>query len=461
MTGSRSSHEPGPGELSPAPTPEDSAKRGSALAAALQTYGTNLAVSVLSLTNVLIVSRVLGPSARGSVAFLITVATISGQFACLSVQEANANLGGSHPGARARLATNSVILALVLGAAACVIVEAVVRVFPAVGGPVSRSLLLVALGAVPFVIVKTYLSFLLQAEYAFVSTNLAWLAGPLVGAVLNSVFAVAGWLTVTTAFVVWVGGQGLGVVILLVRVRRGAGLARPDAQLARDALQFGMKTHPGRLMGMGNYRADQWFVGSISGSRELGLYNVATSWAEMLFYLPGVLTLVQRPDLVRASPEEAGRRGARVFRLATIATAVAAVGLIVVAPFLVTVAFGHAFAGAVPMLRILALGALGIAALDLLPNALTAQRMPIRGMWAIAVAFVVTLILDIGLIPPFGGIGASVATAVAYSIGGVCAAMIFSRALHVPRRELVPRLAELPVMWRKLRSLARRAPEAP
>jgi O-antigen/teichoic acid export membrane protein len=214
-------------------------------------------------------------------------------------------------------------------------------------------------------------------------------------------------------------------------------------------------------MGMGNYRADQWFVGSISGSKELGLYSVATSWAEMLFYLPGVLTLVQRPDLVRASPEEAARRGARVLRLATIATAVAAVGLVLIAPLLVSVAFGDAFAGAVPMLRILALGALGIAALELLPSALTAQRMPIRGMWAIAVAFAVTLVLDISLIPPFGGIGASVATAVAYSIGGVCAALIFARTLHLPLRELAPRLNEVPWMWHKLRSLVRRAPKPP
>ncbi len=461
MSGSRSSRDRGPGESAPAPAPEDTATRGSALAAALLTYGTNLAVSVLSLVNVLVISRALGPSARGSVAFLITVATMSGQFACLSVQEANANLGGSNAAARGRLATNSLILAVVLGAVASIIVLGVVGVFPSVGGPVSRTLLLVALAAVPFVIVKTYLSFLLQAEYAFISTNLAWLAGPLVGAAVNSAFALAGWLTIATAFVVWVGGQALGVVILLVRVHRGAGLARPDGRLAGDALRFGMKTHPGRLMGMGNYRADQWFVGSISGSRELGLYSVATSWAEMLFYLPGVLTLVQRPDLVRASPEEAARRAARVFRIASIATAVAAVGLIVVAPLLVTVAFGDAFAGAVPMLRVLALGALGIAALDLLPNALTAQRMPIRAMWAIAVAFVVTLVLDISLIPPFGGMGASVATAVAYSIGGVSAAVIFARTLHVPLHALTPRLDELPWLWRKLRSLLRRAPERP
>ena len=54
-------------------------------------------------------------------------------------------------------------------------------------------------------------------------------------------------------------------------------------------------------MGVGNYRADQWIVGSIAGARELGLYSVAVAWAELLFYLPGVISLLQRPDLVRAT----------------------------------------------------------------------------------------------------------------------------------------------------------------
>ena len=52
---------------------------------------------------------------------------------------------------------------------------------------------------------------------------------------------------------------------------------------------------------LGNYRLDQWFVGAIAGSRELGLYSVAVAWAEALWYLPTALASVQRPDLVRAA----------------------------------------------------------------------------------------------------------------------------------------------------------------
>ncbi len=421
------------------------------LSNALLTYGTNIATSVLSLANVLIVARVLGPQARGQVAFLITVATITGWVAGFSVQEANANLAGSEPRLRSRLATNSILLALGCGILAAFVVEVLVAIFPSVGGPVSRTLLAASLATVPVVVAKTFFQYLLQAEYAFGVTNLAWLSGPLLTATANAILAIGGWITVTTAFVAWICGQWLGILIMVVAAGRRSGFGRADLGLAKRALGFGLKTHPGRLMGVTNYRADQWLVGAISGSRELGLYSVAVAWAELLFYLPGVLTLVQRPDLVRADPEEAGRRASRVFRIAVLLSSLAAIGLIVLAPFLCTVVFGQAFAGSTNQLRVLALGAAGVAAIDLFPNALTAQRLPIRGAGGIAVAFVVMLSLDIALIPSLAGMGAAIATTVAYLAGGGVAALIFVRSLHAKPSDLVPRFAEVPLIWAKLR----------
>ena len=64
-------------------------RRPSMLSSALQTYGTNLLVAVLSLVNVLIVARVLGPSGRGEIVFLITVASMSGYLAGWAIQTAD------------------------------------------------------------------------------------------------------------------------------------------------------------------------------------------------------------------------------------------------------------------------------------------------------------------------------------------------------------------------------------
>jgi O-antigen/teichoic acid export membrane protein len=417
--------------------------------AAAITYATNVAAALLSLLNVLAVAWALGPDGRGQTAFLIAVTMLSSHLVSLSVQEANANLGAAEPAQRPALATNSVVFAILLGALAAVVVGGLVHVVPAIGGHAGTALLWFALAGVPIAVLKQYLTLLVQADYAFGVTNVAWIAGPLTTAICNGVLAALGAITVATAFAAWVGGQVLGLAVVCWYVARHAGFGRPDRALARRMAAFGAKAHVSRLMEVGNYRGDQWLMGATIGPRELGLYSIAVAWAELLFYLPGVLVLIQRPDLVRASRQEAVRRAARVCRAGFVVSGGAAVALIVAAPILCTWVFGDQFAGSVDDLRILAVGAWGIVAFELLRNALTAQGKPMHGSAAVAVAFVLTVALDLLLIPSYGGVGAAVATTVAYTCGGLAAAVVFRLSLHGRLLDLAPRVDDLAWLLRK------------
>jgi Na+-driven multidrug efflux pump len=109
------------------------------------------------------------------------------------------------------------------------------------------------------------------------------------------------------------------------------------------------------------------------------------------------------------------------------------------------------------MLRVLAVGAFGIVALKLLGNALTAQRKPMLETAAIGGAFICTVALDVILIPAHGGLGAAIASSVAYTFGGVLVALIFTRALKGRLGHLVPRGSELAWVWRRARSGLRAA----
>ena len=422
--------------------------------AAIATYGTNLGVALLSLANVFVVARALGPTGRGDVAFLMSVPQITAYLASLGLQEATANIGGSQPETRPRLATNSLLAGLGLSAVAALALVALVEAFPAVGGQASRSLFWLALVVIPLIILKIYMSFLLQSDYRFAITNLAWISGPLTTATLNSLLAALGVITVGTAISVWIGGQLIGTLLVLVYVGRHVGFGRPDARLARRMFSFGAKSHLSFLMGLANYRADQWFIGAMVGSRELGLYSVATAWAESLFYVPGVIILLQRPDLVRATRAEAAELAARVFRRALFLATAMGVVLFLAAPALCEGVFGRSFHGSVVDLRLLAIGALGVVALQLLTNALIAQRRPLLGAAPSAVGFVLTLGLDIALIPHHGGIGAAVATSAAYTAGGVCAVVLFVRVLKGRAGDLVPRPDDLMWYWRKVKGSA-------
>jgi len=431
--------------------------RPSFISAALLTYGTNLLVAFLSLFNVLVVSRTLGPFGRGEVVFLTAIAWLTSHLATFGIQEANANLAGAQPKLRPALATNSILFAFVFGTLAAVSLTLLIALIPAVGGESELGLRTLTFASLPVLILAVYLRFLVQADYGFRVTNAAWLITPVANVAVNGLLAVVGLLSVATAVATWIGGQVLGTTLLLWYISGHlAGFGRPDLRLAKRCLWFGAKAHAGRVMLLGNYRLDQWILGAVSGSRELGLYSVAVAWAEALWQLPTALSAVQRPDVVRAKAREAARQAATAFRAATAFTIVLAAVFIAAAPILCVWFFGESFRGSIGDLRVLVLGAFGVVAVKQLGSVLTGQGKPTLASIAIGISFVVTVILDIALIPPFGGLGAAIASSVAYTVGGIAVAVIFARTLGGGLRELVPRLSDFRLFWNRLRARLKR-----
>lgn len=433
----------------PAATPQ----RPPFLRSATSTFATNLAIAGLSFVSVLITARLLGVSGRGSVAFLTTIAFLTAQLATLGIFQAVANFAAREPHLTRALAGTSVALSMLFGVVAAAAVAVIVVVFPAAGGGSGTWDLAMVLAAIPMLVLQPCLDQLLRAHYAFTLANAVWVLTVVANVILVAVLGIVGVLTVSTAVASWIAGQLLRTALLSWGVvRRLDGFGRFDAALTRRLLSFGLKAYFGRVMLLGNYRLDQWILGGIAGPRELGLYSVAVAWVEALFFLPTALTMVQRPDLVRASPEEAQRQALVVFRATLLITFVLAVAMFALAPFLCVTLFGESFRESVAMLRALIVGAFGIVALKLFGNALTAQRKPMLETAAIATAFVCIVALDVTLIPAYGGLGAAVASSIAYIVGGLAMTLIFTRALGGRLRDLVPRGSEIMWLWRRLRA---------
>ena len=451
--------EPPGAEPAPPAAPREPAdpgdRRPSFSRSILQTYGTQVTTAALALINVLVVARALGPGGRGDVAFLTTIGFLMKNLASFGVDESNVNFAGQEPKLTPSLATNSVIIASVLGTLAVGAVLLLVALVPGAGGEVSAGQRMLVLAAVPMLIMQLYFQFLAIASYGFTATNLSWLLPAVLNASANGALALLGALSVTRAVTVWVIGQLLATALLIWFVtRRSGGFGRPSLSLTRRMLGFGIKAHAGRVMLLGNYRLDQWILGAVSGSRELGLYNVAVSWSEGLFFLPQALMQVQRPDLVRADRRDAARQAATVLRISLVVTALLGGALLGLAPFLCVTVFGPSFEGSIDDLRVLAFGGFGIAALKMLGSALTAQGRPLLETASVGVAFAVILVLDVVLIPSHGGLGAAFASVIAYSAGGFAVGIIFARTLGARLSDLVPRPSDLPWLIGRLRRRA-------
>lgn len=430
----------------------------------LGVLATNFGVAALSLGNVLIVSRVLGPAGRGDVAFVTTVTNLAHWVSTCGVQEANVNLASRERSLRPTLATNSLLLGTVLGGLAAGLVALLVVFVPAAGGGVDPRLLGISLAFVPVLVVGRLLQGLATARFQFAVTNAAWIAVPVVNLVVTGLLAAAGALSVPVAVASWLAGQALGTALLVRNVRRHDGFGRPSTRLARSALGFGLKSHAGQVLLLGNYRLDQWLVGAIAGARQLGLYSVAVAWAEMLFYLPTAVAGVQRPTLARSPAAVVVVRARNALHAGILLTLPALVGVILLAPLLITGFFGTSFSDAVPQLRVLAVGSLGIVAIKLLVNALTAEGRPLRATAAVAVGFVTMVVLDVALIPGHGGLGASIAASISYLAGGAAICVLFARAHGISVAYLFTRVADVPpgsdaAMASERRERSRRHPD--
>jgi len=420
-------------------------------------YGATVSVGLMGLLNVFIISRVLGPVGRGDVVFLMTITTLTGQFCTLGVDQAISNFSGRHAGVRPALATNALILAGILGVVGAGAVAILIELVPSVAGELSAGVRTMALLAIPIPVMSTYLSFLVQAEYRFSISNIARVSASFICLVLYAALAGLGLLSVAVAFVVWVFAQCFEIILLAgYLIKCLAGFGRPSLPLARRMLGFGARAQGGRTFMFANYKMGHWFVGAQAGSRDLGYYSVAVTWMETLYFLPGVLASVLRPDLVRGEHEEAARRSGAAFRVAAIATGFLALVMIVAAPVLCVTVFGEDFAGAVDDLRVLVLGTVGVVALRLLGSALTAQGKPLRESVGLGVALVTILALNVALVPAFGGIGAAWASTIGFTAGGVAMALLFVSGLNADARDLLPGRHDVSVLFLGLRRTVRR-----
>jgi O-antigen/teichoic acid export membrane protein len=423
---------------------------------ALLTFSANVGVAVLSFANVIVITRSLGATGRGQFVFLIAMANLTHYACTFGLQSANSNLASRHPELRGALAANSLIAAGVFGLFGIGVIEVLVAVFPGVGGGTTTLWRLVALSAVPVLILQNYTRSLVQAASRFSVTNVGWVVGPLLNVAANGALALAGILTVHRALLIWLAGQAAGTAFIVVyHAARISRYDAPNRALARGALGFGLRSHAGDVMMLGNYRLDQWILGAVRSKADLGVYSVAVALAETLFYLPEAVKQVARPRLARASREHAAAVGAVVFRLTVVATALIAVPLVVFAPLVTRIFFGAAFEGAAPQLRVLVAGAFGVLALKVLGTALTAQQRPGLESLVSGIAFAATIVLDVLLIPHHAGMGAAIASTTAYLFGGAAVAAVYVRVLGAPAGSLVPRWAELRELGRGRRAAGR------
>jgi O-antigen/teichoic acid export membrane protein len=402
---------------------------------------------------VLVLTRALLPSERGTVAFIVVAALIAARIALIGLADATLVFASTHRGARPRLLTNlllaTTLSSLVVAVVACSILAALPLERRGIG---TVELLLLGSGVLVTNLTESGRCFLLGCSefraQALVLAVWPWsYAGLLLAVVLS------GGLSVAATVGCWAASSGAAAAALILIAIRGYGLGQPDAGLFGTTVHFGVRAWAVSASRFLNFRADQILMGFLATEAALGTYAVAVNASEALLYLPFAIGSAIVPVIGGSDESKRGERTLQALRALLLTTTVAVVVAAFVGPTLLPLVFGAVYeASVIPFLFLLP-GALGFAVISVVEGALIAARHPGRASIGFVVALVVGLCLDLALIPWLHATGAAVAASVALIVGGYASIVSFRRTYPVPWSRVLPGPSDL----RSLLALARAA----
>lgn len=413
----------------------------------------NMAMRVTALVTGPLLARALGPDGRGELAAImgpISVITIA---ATIGIPDAATFFVG------ARRATTSAVMRLsaraIVGSSAIVYIALWWAAPHFLDGERLVWIFRLAALSLPLAMAVEIASGALIGARRFAITNGQTIATAALRLALLLVLAATGVLSVGWAVVVSILAPiSTGVAVVAVALR-GAQAPRPER---RAFFRFGLASWPGALAGLANWRLDQALMVPLAGVRELGFYAVAVALAEA----PSALTIAVRSVLLAESLAAASASViARGSRVTILVIGPVLVGLIALAPWLLTLLFGEEFHPAVGMARVLLVstivGAAGVGA----TSGLVAIGRPGQRSAAQAVAVLVTVAGLLLTVPSLGAMGAAWTTLVATSVSALMKIRAFHRGSGVATKDLlIPRVDDVRWLRMQLVGLLRADPRS-
>ncbi|HIQ02748.1 MAG TPA: hypothetical protein EYH30_11640 [Anaerolineales bacterium] len=412
--------------------------------------GTLLTEVLIVLFNLLIgvlTARLLGPTRRGVLTLVMTLPVTLVALTDLGISQANIYFIARQKRRAAPVAANGVYLALGIGLlvglglwlARGVALGTVLRSMPA------RYFGFVLVLA-PVLLLYTYWMAILRAFRRFALFNLLRLLMPasLLGMMLLALLVFhggIGWATAAYgAGIVVAAGLSLAVVGAFVRPD-----LRPDWGLMKESLLYGFKSYLQNLVGHLIYRLDIYLVAFFLTPPEIAFYGIATSVAEMVWYIPNSVGLVLFPKLSAAEESEVHQLTAEVCRHTLLVTALAGVAVLAAGVVGIPLLYGAEYAPAVRPLILLVPGTTMMTLYKVLARNFSSRNRQQVSILAATVGLVLNGVLDWFLIPRLGMVGAALGSTLAYSAAGLVLLWSFRResglglgdALRLRRSDLI------------------------
>lgn len=405
------------------------------------TVAVRATLMVIAAVSGVVIARELQPAGRGAYYVIVTIGAITISVGHLSIEQSQVWLW-SRAADRRSLAANGLLLGLAVGSVAAVTAAVIVGVLgPAVLPVAGYGLLAVALAAIPFAMTVVYLNNILVLRSRVHVVNAAALLGGTLQCGALLLLATAGELSPGVVVALWAVSVTAPLAVLVPAVRPR--LRHWDRALAREAVDRGLRYHPGLASLFLLFRSDILVLDGLTTTAAVGLYSLAVNLADLTRLVTDAIAQIALPRQMGTDDRGAAAATLAVTRL-TAAVALASVLLMcVAAPPLIPLVYGAPFAGSVPSLLALAPGLLALGATRPLGAYLLRLDRPMLASAMSVAALAVNVALNFALVPYYGIVGSAVASSVAYAGLACLQAAWFLRATGASPRDLLPGAAEV------------------
>ena len=430
----------------------------------LHAFGVNIILLPLGIATSVLIARSVGPTGKGSFDLIIATAALLVMVLSLSLPP-----GITFVVAQGKFSSNvlawQLVLVSLLQALLALLVVSVLQLtrYSHIFLP-DWGLWIVA-GLVVYVWVDMLNKFwgaILAGRQQITIVNNSELVGRMVQ--FLTLFIVAGGLylsekrlSVSLLFLVTLSASVLINVLLLTSLGPKFEPSRDYSGL-KAAIAFALPCYGANTAQFLNYRLDVFVVGFFAGTTSVGRYTLAVSLGQLLWLMSNSVATVLLPKVAAATDVAANvTHTTRVTRLALWATGICALALALLATQAIPLLYGEAFRPSIAALLWLLPGIVVFSVANVLAAYIAGIGKPHLNLWVSGISLVITIALDLALIPKLNIVGASIASTVSYSVSALILIIFFMRQTGASLRQiLVPNSEDLDVARQLAQPLLRR-----
>ncbi len=270
---------------------------------------------------------------------------------------------------------------------------------------------------IPLILYNILMLSIYQAKKLFVEYNTFTVMRPLSFLVIIAFLKFYGDFTlINTVYAFIASFLFTGLLQLILSKRTGFKRLKVETVLLKESLKYGIKGHLGNMLQFFNYRLDFFFVALFAGDEQLGFYSVATAFSEILMIIPRSVSLVIFPEISEMNSETNIRLlTERACRLTLMFTLISGIILYFTCDYLIPLIYAGKFNPAIEPFTVLLPGIAALSVGNILAHNLLGRKFPVYASLASGIGVVITVVLDLILIPEYGILGAAAASSVSYS----------------------------------------------